>query len=222
MRPDGRAELESLYFDYPKFAWEKPSELDGKTPLHPVVIAGAGPVGLTAAIALARRGIASVLLEKKDTLNDGSRAICVSRYSYETLQQLGLDEPFVAKGLGWTHGRCYYRNETIHRFEMPHSDQERFLPMYNIQQQFIEQYLVDKAAEYPDLIDLRWQSEVAAVECLEKSVKLTVHCPGGEYPLQAQYLLAADGGKSPTRKMLDLRMNGDNLPGNYVIADIRM
>ena len=106
MRPAGKAELDSLYFDYPKYEWERPYELDGQTPLHPVVIAGAGPVGLTAAIALARRGIASVLLEKKDTLNDGSRAICVSRYSYETLQQLGLHEPFVAKGLGWTHGQC--------------------------------------------------------------------------------------------------------------------
>jgi len=222
MRPAGKAELDSLYFDYPKFEWERPCELDGLTPLHPVVIAGAGPVGLTAAIALARRGIASVLLEKKDTLNDGSRAICVSRYSYESLQQLGLHEPFVAKGLGWTHGQCHYRDTMIHRFEMPHSDQERFLPMYNIQQQYIEQFLVDKASEYPDLIDLRWQSDVAELESTDDGVELTVHCPGGKYSLRARYLLAADGGKSSIRKMLELRMNGDNLPGNYVIADIRM
>tara|TARA_R110001599_G_scaffold353826_1_gene599265 strand:- start:36915 stop:38612 length:1698 start_codon:yes stop_codon:yes gene_type:complete len=222
MRPAGRAELDSLYFDYPEYEWERPCELDGKTPLHPVVIAGAGPVGLTAAVALARRGIASVLLEKKNTLNDGSRAICVSRYSYETLQQLGLHEPFVAKGLGWTHGQCYYRGETVHRFEMPHSEQERFLPMYNIQQQYIEQFLMDKASEYPDLIDLRWQSEVTGLQSSDQGVELNVRCPGGEYSLRAQYLLAADGGKSPTRKMLDLRLNGENLPGNYVIADIRM
>ncbi len=222
MRPAGKAELESLYFDYPNFEFKRPPEMDGQSTRHPVVIAGAGPVGLTAALELARRGIACVLLDSKDTLNDGSRAICVSRYSFESLQQLGLAETFVNKGLGWTHGRCYYRNKMIYRLEMPHSEEERFLPMYNIQQQYIEQFLVDKIAEYPELIDMRWQSEVVGVSTSAQGAALTVKTPEGEYQLQAEYLLAADGGKSPIRKMLNLRMNGDNLPGNYVIADIRM
>lgn len=222
MKPSGQSDLDSLYFTYPHFEFRRPAELEGPAPRHRVVIAGAGPVGITAAIELARRGIASVLLDKKSTLNDGSRAICISRSSLETLQQLGLAEPFVAKGLGWTHGRCYYRDHMIYRLEMPHCDQERFFPMYNIQQQYIEQFLVDKATTYPELIDMRWQSEVVGLKTSEDSVLLTVRTPEGEYELQADYLLAADGGKSPTRKMLGLRMNGDNLPGNYVIADIQM
>lgn len=222
MRPAGKGELESLYFDYPKFAFERPLEMAGQSQIHPVLIAGAGPVGLTSALELARRGIASVVLDSKDTLNDGSRAICISRYSFETLQQLGLSDRFVKKSLGWTHGRCYYRNQMIYRLEMPHSDEERFFPMYNLQQQYIEQFLVDKAAEFPELIDLRWQSEVIGVEHSAKSVELKVKTPEGDYSLQGKYLLAADGGKSPIRKMLDLHMNGTNLPGNYVIADIRM
>ncbi|MCZ6820498.1 MAG: FAD-dependent monooxygenase [Calditrichaeota bacterium] len=222
MKPAGKSELESLYFDYPHFEFKRPLELDGQSTRHPVVIAGAGPVGLTAALELARRGIASVLLDKNDTLNEGSRAICISRYSFETLQQLGLTEPFANKSLGWTHGRCYYRNKMIYRLEMPHSEEERFLPMYNIQQPYIEQFLVDKASEYPQLIDMRWQSEVVSVGNSAQGVELTVKTPAGEYPLRAEYLLAADGGKSSIRKMLGLRMNGDNLPGNYVIADIRM
>ena len=149
MRPAGRAQLDSLYFDYPAFPFRRPPELDGVTAQHPVIIAGAGPIGLIAAIALAQHGIASVLLERKNTVNDGSRAICVSRHSFETLQQLGAVAPFLAKGLGWTKGRCYYRDQLIYQLEMPHSEQERFLPMYNIQQQFIEQYLIDKAGGIP-------------------------------------------------------------------------
>jgi 3-(3-hydroxy-phenyl)propionate hydroxylase len=222
MRPAGKGELESLYFEYPNFEFKKPLEMDGQSQRHPVVIAGAGPIGLTAAIELARRGIACVLLDMKDTLNDGSRAICVSRYSFETLQQLGLAERFVNKGLGWTHGRCYYRKEMIYRLEMPHSEQERYFPMHNIQQQYVEQFLVDGAKKYPDLIDIRWQSEVVGVSNSARGVELTIRTPEGEYVLQAEYLLAADGGKSAVRKMLGLRMNGDNLPGNYVIADIHM
>jgi 3-(3-hydroxy-phenyl)propionate hydroxylase len=222
MKPAGKSELESLYFDYPHFDFQRPPEFGGQSTRHPVVIAGAGPVGLTAALELARRGIVTVLLDNKDTLNDGSRAICISRYSFETLQQLGVTEPFVNKGLGWTHGRCYYRNKIIYRLEMPHSEEERFFPMYNIQQQYIEQFLVDKVAEYPELIDMRWQSEVVGVTTAAQGVELTVKTPAGDYHLHAEYLLAADGGKSPIRKMLGQRMNGDNLPGNYVIADIRM
>ena len=222
MRPSGRGELESLYFDYPLFPFRRPPELDGRVVRHPVVIAGAGPVGLTAALALAREGIASVVVEKKQTVNDGSRAICISRYSFETLQQLGAVEPFLAKALGWTRGRCYYRDQHIYRLEMPHSPDERFYPMYNIQQQFIEKFLIDQAALYPDLIDLRWQSEVFAVEAEAEQVELTVGTPEGRYLMRGRYLLAADGARSTVRNLLGLRLQGDNLPGNYVIADLRM
>ncbi len=222
MRPAGRDELESLYFQYPKFEFRRPPELAGQSDRHRVIVAGAGPVGMTAAIELARRSIPCVLLDGKDTLNDGSRAICVSRNSFETLQQLGAVEPFEEKSLGWTHGRCYYRDQMMYRLEMPHSDQERYLPMYNIEQQFIEQFLVDKIAEFPGLIDLRWQSEVVGVSSSDREVELMIKTPEGEYPLRAEYLLAADGAKSRIRTMMGLRLNGENLPGNYVIADIQM
>ena len=222
MRPAGRGELDSLYFDYPEYTFRAPAELDGARTRHPVIIAGAGPVGLTAALALARLGVASVVIEKKNTVNDGSRAICVSRYSFETLQQLGVVASFAAKGLGWTSGRCYFRDQLLHQFSMPHSEDERFLPMYNIQQQYIEQFLIDAAAEYPDLIDIRWLSEVAAVTQDESGVELDIVTPQGNYPLRGQYLLAADGARSSVRNLLGLRLNGRNLPGNYVIADIRM
>jgi len=222
MRPAGRGELESLYFDYPVFPFWRPPELDDRALEHPVIIGGAGPVGLAAALALAREGVASVVLDRKNTVNDGSRAICVSRYSFENLQQLGAVAPFLDKALGWTDGRCYYRDQLIYRLRMTHSEDERFLPMYNIQQQYIEQYLIDRAADFPDLIDLRWQTEVRAVDQDGQGVAVTVATPEGTYTLRGRYLLAADGARSAIRELLGLRLQGDNLPGNYVIADVRM
>ncbi|MBW6392544.1 FAD-dependent monooxygenase [Billgrantia antri] len=221
MRPAGRAETDSLYFDYPYFPFVRPPELDGWAVRHRVAIVGAGPVGVTAALELARHGIESVVLDDKATVNDGSRAICISRHSLEILQQLGVDAPFVAKGLGWTQGRTYFRDREIFRFEMPHSEQERFLPMINLQQQYIEKFLIDKAGE-SGLVELRWQSAVTGVSQDEDGVTLEVTTPEGDYRLECDYLLAADGARSVVRKAFGLALHGEAYEGRYVIADIRL
>ena len=221
MRPAGKGALESLYFDYPKFAARRVPELDGATARHPVLIVGAGPIGMTAALVLARYGIRSVLIERKDTFNDGSRAICIARPSMHILERIGAVAPFVEKALGWRFGRSYYRGEQIFRLEMPQPRGEKYLPMYNLQQQYIEKFLHDAVAAC-DLIDMRWQSELSAIERHNDGVSVRISSPEGDYRLDADYVLAADGARSPVRSMLGLRLKGDNYEGRYVIADIRM
>jgi 3-(3-hydroxy-phenyl)propionate hydroxylase len=221
MRPAGKGPLESLYFTYPPFDARQAPEIDGDTTPHKVAIVGAGPIGLTAALTLARYGVPSVVLERKSTFNDGSRAICIARASMHILERIGAVEPFLAKALGWRFGRSYYRDHEIYRLEMPHSDDEKYLPMYNLQQQYIEQYLWEAAARSP-LIELRWQSEVIAIEQRDNGARLGVTTPLGDYTLDAAYVLAADGARSPLRAMLGLRLSGENYEGRYVIADIRM
>ncbi len=61
-----------------------------------------------------------------------------------------------------------------------------------------------------------------AVQQSPDGVTLQVDTPEGGYTLRGQYLLAADGARSTLRELLGLRLRGDNLPGNYVIADVRM
>lgn len=221
MRPAGKGPLDSLYFNYPTFAARHVPELDGIAVRHPVVIVGAGPIGMTAALVLAQYGIRSALIDRKDTFNDGSRALCIARPSMHILEKIGAVAPFIEKALGWRFGRSYYRGEQIFRLEMPHPSGEKYLPMYNLQQQYIEQYLHDAVAAC-GLIDMRWQSELAAIACRADGVALNVSSPAGDYRLDADYVLAADGARSPVRSMLGLRMKGENYEGKYVIADIRM
>jgi 3-(3-hydroxy-phenyl)propionate hydroxylase len=221
MRPAGKGPLDSLYFNYPNFPAPHVPELDGMAVRHPVVIVGAGPIGMTAALVLARYGIRSVLLDRKDTFNDGSRAICIARPSMHILERIGAVAPFAEKALGWRFGRSYYRGEQIFRLEMPHPPGEKYLPMYNLQQQYIEQFLHDAVAAC-DLIDMRWQNEFAGIGVRADGVSLDVSSPAGDYRLDASYVLAADGARSPIRSMLGLRLKGENYEGKYVIADIRM
>lgn len=221
MRPAGKGPLDSLYFHYPTFPARRAPELDGIAARHPVAIVGAGPIGMTAALVLARYGIRSVLLDRKDTFNDGSRAICIARPSMHILERIGAVKPFVEKALGWRYGRSYYRGEQIFRLEMPQPPGEKYLPMYNLQQQYIEKFLHEAVAAC-DLVDMRWQSEVAGIECRNDGVSLRVASPAGDYHLEADYVLAADGARSPVRSQLGLRLKGENYEGKYVIADIRM
>lgn len=221
MRPAGRGELDSLYFSYPHFDAPQGPERQSLAGKAPVVIVGAGPVGMTTALTLAQEGVRSVILDRKSTFNDGSRAICLERHSYAILESLGAVAPFLDKSLPWTRGRSFYRNRQILEFEMPDSADEKYRPMYNLQQQYIERYLHEAAAGN-DLISFRWQSELIALEDEEDGVTLTIKDSEDIYELTADWVVACDGAHSPVRKMRGLRLNGENFEGRYVIADIRM
>jgi 3-(3-hydroxy-phenyl)propionate hydroxylase len=219
MRPEGRGELDSLYFDYPHF--DAPVRGPEAEPERPVVIVGAGPVGMVAALTLAQHGQRSLLLDAKATFNDGSRAICVSRSSFHILDHLGVVAPFLDKALGWTTGRSFYRGKQILEFDMPDGENEKFRPMYNLQQQYIEAFLWQAVAA-SELIETRWQSEVTGIEQESGRATLTVRDPAGYYALPARWVIGADGARSAVRRLSGLRLRGENYEGRYVIADIRM
>jgi len=139
VRPQGRSKTDSLYFNYPHFDAPKSEKRLVLENAAPVAIVGAGHIGMTAALALAGEGIRSVLLDKKSTFNDGSRAICIARSSIYILENIGAVRPFLEKSLSWTTGRTFYRGKQILEFHMQDSSDEKFRPMYNLQQQYIEQ-----------------------------------------------------------------------------------
>ncbi|MFZ5615707.1 MAG: FAD-dependent monooxygenase [Pseudomonadota bacterium] len=219
MRSQGRGELDSLYFTYPHFA--QPPRDKSFARETPVAIVGAGPVGLVAALTLAKFGVRSIVIERKGTFNDGSRAICIARSSFHIFDRLGVAAPFLEKSLGWTTGRSFYRGRQFLQFEMPHDAHEKFMPMYNLQQQYIEKFLFE-ATQASGLVDVRWRSEATSVRDCEEGVAISVRDPNGDYVLKAGWLIAADGARSAMRAMRGLRLKGDNLEGRYVIADVQM
>ena len=217
---DPHTRTDSLYFDYPIFPFTRPPEMEGRSVTYPVVIAGGGPSGLIAALELARFGIQCVVIEADETVSEGSRAACVSRRSMEILRANGVDQAFLAQALPWTHGTSYYREHEVFRLSMPHSEDERFYPMANLQQNMFEALLVERAQALG--VEIRWRSKVAGVRQHGGEVELDIDTPEHVYTLRARYVIAADGARSELRRLLNLKLNGESHEGRYLIADIRM
>ncbi|MFO1244088.1 MAG: FAD-dependent oxidoreductase [Ramlibacter sp.] len=188
--------------------------------VFPVLIAGGGPVGLTLAALLARQGVASVVVEADTGYCTGSRAICMSRRSQEILGWVGADVPLVQKGLSWVGGRSYWRSTEVLHFRMPSEPTQRFAPMVNIQQFYVEEFAHLAAQQFGGLSQVRWGSRVVAVRPGADSVQVDVDGPEGLQTLQARYLVACDGGRSTVREQLGLQLQGTQYDGKYVIVDI--
>lgn len=210
----------SIYYKYQVFAPWLPSQNPPQSQ-HQVVIVGSGPAGMVTALELAHYGVASVVLESEQQVSAGSRAIVFTRRSMEILQQVGVADRMLESGLPWQFGNSYFRGQRVFRMEAPHDRDDRFGPMINIQQQYMEEYLIDACLKSP-LIDFRWGNKVLQVQQDDAQATLEVDTPEGPYTLQTQWLVAADGGRSAIRQGFNLKMEGSSYEGLFVIADIKV
>lgn len=196
------------------------ADFENLAPNIPVLIAGGGPVGLTLAALLARHGVASLVVEADASYCSGSRAICVSRRSQEILSWAGAGEAMARKALPWTGGRSHWRDAEVLRFEMPSEPSQRFAPMVNIQQFYVEQFVHESLQGADGLARVAWSCRVAAVQQHATGVRVQVETPQGLQQVEAQYLVACDGGRSTVREQLGLQLEGTQYEGRYVIVDI--
>ncbi len=210
----------SIYYNYRVFAPWLPSAHPART-RHKAVIVGAGPAGMVAAMELARHGVPCVVLNAELQVSQGSRAIVFTRRSMEILQQFGVADRITANGLPWRFGNSFYRGQRVFRMEAPHDQDDRYFPMINLQQQYLEEYMLDALLANP-LIDFRWGNKVTAVEQRDGFARLDIDTPEGSYTLDADWVVAADGGRSGIRAALKLQMEGASYEGLFVIADIRI
>ncbi|MCR9220876.1 MAG: FAD-dependent oxidoreductase [Alphaproteobacteria bacterium] len=211
-------------FDYPEFVYRPSPDLTADPPArHPLVVVGAGPVGLAAALDLADKGHRVLVLDDDHTVSVGSRAICWSKRTLEICDRLGLGEALLKNGVGWKRGRVFFQEKEVYSFDLAPEGGARMPAFINLQQYHFELAAVQAADAHPR-IELRWRHKVIGLEPGDGRgpVRLSVETPDGAYALDAEWALACDGAKSPTRKMLGLDFAGQVFQDRFLIADVVM
>ena len=207
-------------YTYPQFSNPRPAEV-GRTIQRPVVIVGAGPVGLSCAIDLAQRNIPVLLLDDDNTVSVGSRGLCYAKRTLEILDLLGAAGPVCDKGVSWNVGRTFLAEHEVYRFDLLAQPDHQFPGMVNLQQYYLEEYLLRRAQQL-SCLEIRWQNKVAAVTRDDAPAEVEVQTPDGSYRVSCDWLLVADGARSPIRRMLGLDIEGRVFQDRFLIADVVM
>jgi 3-(3-hydroxy-phenyl)propionate hydroxylase len=188
---------------------------------RPVVVVGAGPFGLAAAIDLAQRGVPVVLIDDADRIGEGSRGICWSKRTLEILDRLGVGERLVAQGVTWKLGKVFVGDELLYSFDLLPEEGHKMPAFINLQQFYLEKALVDRALELKNL-ELRWKNRLVGLEPRNDGARLTIDTPDGPYRLATDWLIAADGARSTARRLLGLDFAGVTFEDKFLIADVHM
>lgn len=183
----------------------------------PVLIVGAGPVGLTLALELARFDVPAVVLDAKpEPARVGSRAIVLARHALETFVRLGCGGPMLEKAVVLARARTYFRRTELFCVEFP-PEREGELPRFvNLQQTYTEDALLEEVTRRPS-IDLRFG--VAVTGLRQGADGVTVVVEGGE--LRGSYVVGCDGAHSTARELLGVGFPGRSHRDRFLIADIR-
>lgn len=209
-------------YDFPEFDYvQSPEQTSGETLRHDVVVVGAGPMGLTAALDFAARGLKVVVLDDNNTVSVGSRAVCYAKRPLEIWDRLGVAKPMLDKGIEWKLGRVFFRDKEVYTFDLLPEEGHKIPAFINLQQYYLEEYMV-AACEKNPLIDLRWKHKVVALHSHKDHAELAVETPDGIFNVEASWVIACDGANSDIRRMVDGQFQGQFFQDRFLIADIVM
>ncbi|APR52163.1 FAD-dependent oxidoreductase [Sphingomonas koreensis] len=189
----------------------------------PVVIVGAGPVGLAMALDLGRRGHRVVVLSQLDFVAAGSKAICFAKRSLDIFDRLGVGDAIVDKGVIWNVGKVFWgdREEPVFQFDMLPVKNQKRPGFINIQQYHVEDRLIAALETLPN-VELRWGHRMAGLVPQPEGARIEVETADGGYTIDADWVIACDGSRSAARDALGLDFEGRVFEDNFLIADVKM
>lgn len=189
------------------------------SPGLPVVIVGGGPVGMTAATALAQAGLAVVLVEATETVQTDWRASTFHPPTLELLGDLGIVTDMLNAGLPVP--RYQFRDRTeglIAEFDFGLIAEHTAFPFrLQLNQQQLVRMLAERLADNP-LVTLRFGTRAITLREESNAVVVTVRTPTGTEELAASHVIGADGARSTVRRQLDIEFDGFTYPERFLIV----
>lgn len=190
-----------------------------------VAIIGYGPSGVAAANCLGHYGIRAIAYERDRAIYPRARAVTVNDWTMRCFQSVGLDMELLSsmdrtEALRWVT----YDGHELTKMTFPPSILGRHPRSYAIYQPAMEEILRRGVERFPESISVRFGEEVTNVEQDAGGVTVTSKDKdsGVEHSVRARYALACDGGSSPTRERLGIKLVGETVETRWVVIDARV
>ena len=184
-----------------------------------VLIAGGGPVGSAAAWLLTLRGIPVTVIEQAEGVQMDYRASTFHPPTLDLLEETGITEALLERGLKCPTWQFRDREQgRIAEFDLSALKNDTNYP-YRLQcEQFkLVEWLYGKL-EATDSADLLFRHEVVELRQTDDDVTLVCDTPDGRTEISGDWLIAADGGRSVVRKLLDIGFDGYTHPEHFIVA----
>ncbi|MGB3815101.1 MAG: NAD(P)/FAD-dependent oxidoreductase [Shinella sp.] len=179
-----------------------------------VIVVGAGPVGLVAALVLAKAGLKIAVFEKRDQLNQVSKASTFHAPTLDILDRVGVYDDFSRQALHID--RLQYRTvEGGVLGELTFNLLEDATPYpfrKHLEQSLLTPLLLERLKTYPN-VDFSFDAEYVGVEDHGDGVTVTLEQGGRRQSLSARLLLGADGAHSAVRQSVGIAFDGAAYPG---------
>ena len=184
-----------------------------------ILIAGGGPVGLIAALALARQGLPVHVFEAEDRVNDMPRAATTHAATLEMLDELGLADEVIRRGLIEPLFRIWDRSsgKLVAEFDFGNlKDETRYPFAVQCEQHKIANMTIERLRAFAHAT-VEFRARVLAVEQTGDAVEIDVESAAGLRKVKGSYLIGADGGRSTVRKAMEIEFEGYTHPERFLI-----
>jgi 3-(3-hydroxy-phenyl)propionate hydroxylase len=186
---------------------------------RPILIAGGGPVGVITALALARQGLPVHVFEAASKVNDAPRAATTHAATLEMLEELGLVEEVIRRGLVEPLFRIWDRStgKLVAEFDFGNLKNDTRYPFaVQCEQHKLANLTLERLRALPHAT-VEFSARVKSISQSSDTVEIVVETAAGTHPVKGCYLVGADGGRSTVRKSLGIAFEGYTHPERFLI-----